>query len=1170
MKSAVLVSIVIPAYKPQFFEKALISAMLQDYPNVEIVVCDDCRNDGIVSIIERHRASSPFPVRYFYNETSLYETGNLARGIREARGEYVKFLYDDDLLMPGAVSALLGALQRHPSAVMASARRRLIDEHDQHSGESLLTLFPFKQDVLIEGRELVSFLGQHIYNFIGEPSSVMCRRADVLAFGDGIMSLEGRVMEWLGDITLYIKLLRHGDLIMLAEPLSCFRVSSMQFSQIARDTPHVAAPHYARYRATVQALGWLRPPESNGTVKVATLAEPERFHDLHLADYFGSGGVLPMGNPDLQAWTHPSAYRTPVKDWLAQRVLTPAQQSLLDQRRQCIAGQASVGVWVLAGREQGVALDETVQSLQAWAQATTSRLAHQVIDVEYSDWVAQLNAGLQASDMDWLLILRAGDQLLPSGTLMLDQWLAAPGDVQMVYCDELYRTRPDYTPALRPSPNLDLLLSHPLAMAGHWLLRREGVLAAGGFDASIRGAIELDLILRLIEVQGLEGIRHLAEPLLLCDAPARTLNDDESLGLSRHLRRRGYTDASVVAQGNGTCRIDYAHPEQPFVSIMVLASGSLGALQRCLDSVLAQTRYPFFELLIADHGLSDAPARSWLEQVQQLGAGKVRVVAAHATASAAQALNQAALHAHGDYLLVLEGDTVIIQPEWLEKLLNHGQRGEVAVVGPRLVTPDGRVRHAGLVGGLHGLVGAAFNGVKAQDPGYMQRLMVDQNYSAVMPACMLVRKGLYLDVGGFDPAFALGEAAGFDLCRRVARMGYLVVWTPHATVVQDHAPARSGDPVDEGQFYARWQDALADDPAYNANLTLSGAAFELEARVGLTWRPLAWRPLPVVLAYADPAREAQESRVMTPLREMINAGLIEGVVSDTWLSPAEIRRYAPDVVVIQDTLTPLPLHRLRQLREQSGAFIALEVQAFLSTSPAGQGLDPQQRWNDLSDAAGLVDCVIVPTPALAEAFAPLHADVRMLQTRLGVEWGGLPFRPAWLQKPRIGCAVEASVSLDPQLLTVLMESLIDRVDWVLWGDVTPQLQALAVEVHDAGIGNDPQRLAALQLDLALAPLGGSGLDGCRSALPLLQHGACGHAVICSDTPAFRNDLPVCRVQNTPAHWNEAIERHLSDPAASRLKARQLQQQVRQQWLFEAASAAHWQRAWCRTAADPLG
>ncbi|MFJ4153800.1 glycosyltransferase family 2 protein [Pseudomonas sp. NPDC089752] len=1163
MNTSELVSIVIPAYKPEFFEKALISAMLQHYDAIEIVVCDDCRSDAIATIVERNRSKSRFPIRYLHNETPLLEPGNLARGVSEARGEYVKFLYDDDLLMPNAVGSLLSALRAHPRAIMASARRRMIDHEGKPMGESLLTLFPFKEDVILDGKELASFLGQHIYNFIGEPSSVMCRRADVLAFGADIMGINGQLMEWLGDLTLYLKLLRQGDLVMLADTLACFRVSTLQTSQIARDTPHVAAVPYERYGKAVRALGWMRPAELNGTVKVATLQRPELFHDLHLADYFSSGGVLPMGNPDLQAWSHPQASHMPVKDWLAERTLTPVQQRLVDQQRQRIAGQASISVVVLADDDVDEALQVTLASLEAWAGVTTSRLEQHLVSDNAQGGVERLNAILSGSDSEWLLILRAGDELLPSGTLMLDLHLADAGDAHLVYCDELYRTRHDLHLALRPAPNLDYLLSLPAVMAGHWLLRRAPALQVGGFDGSVKDAVEFDLILRLIEAQGLHGITHLAEPLMITNAPGTAPNADEVASLMRHLARRGYRDAKVMQTGGRRYRIDYAHPDQPFVSILLFGDYPLAVLQRCLDSLLSKTRYPFFEICVLGHQVRDASTRDWLQDLQRIGGGKLQIVLTQPGDSLAVATNNAARQARGDYLVLLEGDTCAIHDDWLEQLLNHAQREEVAIVGGRLVATDGRVLQAGLIGGLHGSVGGAFEGVKSHQPGFMQRQLVEQNFSAVSPSCMMVRRGLFEDVGGLDSAMPMGEMAGFDLCCKIAQLGYLTVWTPHATLVQELRQPTRVTEADRESMTARWLGVLASDPAYNANLALSGKAFELERRASLNWRPLAWRPLPVVLAIANLEREAQESRLITPLRAMCGAGLIDGVSSSEWLGPFELERLKPDVVVLQDNLTVLPLDTLRQWRRQSDAFFILDVHAFLSLAPCSAPLDPQVRWNQLSEAASLVDCIVVPTQALADAFAPLHRDVRLLQTRLGDDWGELPDKPVRQGKARIGCAFEPSTSLDPQLLTTVIQDLSDRVDWVLWGEVPDAVRALACEVQEGAPDNDPQRLVELRLDLALAPLGSSGLDACRSPLALLRYGACGYPVICSNSSAYQNDLDVSRVENTPEDWLRAIQCHLADPHASMRQASNLRAQVRQQWVFDGASAALWAQGWAR-------
>lgn len=1161
MSHPVLVSIVIPAYKPQFFEKALMSAMLQQYDAIEIVVCDDCRSDAIASIVERNRSKSRFPIRYFHNPVPLLEPGNLARGISEARGEYVKFLYDDDLLMPNAVGALLSALQAHPGAVMASARRRMIDPDDNPLGDSLLTLFPFKESVIIDGKELASFLGQHIYNFIGEPTSVMCRRADVLAFGADIMGINGQLMEWLGDLTLYLKLLRQGDLLMLVDTLACFRVSSLQTSQIARDTPHVAAVPYERYGKAVRALGWMRPPALNGTVKVARLQSPEQFQDLHLADYFSSSGVLPMGAADLQAWAHPSASQMPVKDWLARRTLTPVQQGLLDQRRQRIAGQASLSVVVLG--DDGDGLGTTLASLAAWSQASTGRLEQHVVSGSPASRVAQLNAILSESDCDWLLILRAGDELLASGTLMLDQLLADAAEARLVYCDELYRTRHDLQLALRPGPNLDYLLSAPAIMAGHWLLRRASALQAGGFDASVAGACEFDLILRLIEAQGLQGIKHLPEPLLIGDAPDTEPNADEVSSLVRHLVRRGYRDARVTPAAGRQYRIHYAHPEQPFVSIILSGEYPLAILQRCLESLLAKTRYPFFEVIVLDQPLADAATRRWLSALPTVGGGKLQVVQVGAGAGLAVAINQAVSQARGDYLVFLEGDVIAIHDDWLEQLLNHGQREEVAIVGGRLVATDGKVVQAGLIGGLHRSVGRAFDGLRGHQPGFMQRQQVEQNFSAVSPSCMMVRKSLYEEVGGLDAVLPVGDLAGFDLCCRIAQLGYLVVWTPHATLVQEGRQGAQGADTDHDSVHDRWLPVLADDPAYNANLTLSGDAFGLERRVALNWRPLMWRPLPVVLACTGVDGEMHDSRLAAPLQAMCDAGLIDGVLSAEWLVPAELHRLKPDAVIFQDNVCALPLDALRRLRRLSEAFFILDVHAFLSQAPSSASVDPQQRWNELCEAASLVDCIVVPTQALADAFAPLHADVRLLLPRLGKEWGGLPAKPVRHGKARIGCAFDPSTSLDPQLLETVVRALADQVEWVLWGDVPAPLHVLATEVHEGALDNDPRRLAGLRLDLALAPLGASGLDGCRTPLALLRYGACGYPVICSSSPAYQNDLDVCRVENSPEQWLLAIERHLADPFASMQQAGRLQEQVRRQWLFDDVSAAFWAKGWAR-------
>ncbi|HCL3239822.1 TPA: glycosyltransferase family 2 protein, partial [Pseudomonas aeruginosa] len=109
MGEQALVSIVMPTYKLEYFEDALDSVLGQTYLALELIICDDSSDERIATLVEQKRASAAFPIRYFRNETRLGELGSTAKGIRLAEGEYVKFLHDDDVLLPECVEALVGA-----------------------------------------------------------------------------------------------------------------------------------------------------------------------------------------------------------------------------------------------------------------------------------------------------------------------------------------------------------------------------------------------------------------------------------------------------------------------------------------------------------------------------------------------------------------------------------------------------------------------------------------------------------------------------------------------------------------------------------------------------------------------------------------------------------------------------------------------------------------------------------------------------------------------------------------------------------------------------------------------------------------------------------------------------------------------------------------------------
>ncbi|MFJ4145723.1 glycosyltransferase [Pseudomonas sp. NPDC089734] len=455
---------------------------------------------------------------------------------------------------------------------------------------------------------------------------------------------------------------------------------------------------------------------------------------------------------------------------------------------------------------------------------TTLQNTLHFVKVTESNYIDRINQIVKQSSSDWLMLARAGEEFTKSGLLQASVELIDASQCRAVAVDEIHR-QPNGTlaPLFRPGFNLDLLQSVPALMASHWLIRRELLVEVGGYSRDFPKALEFDLLLRLIEQGGMSGLAHLSEPVLICEAPELEENEDEKKALTRHLGHRGY-QAEVGSVLPGTYKIDYRHDHRPMVSILLHSQDNLPELQRCLQSILQRTRYQRFEVLIADNN-SDSPELStWLDQQEKLST-RVRVFRSDKRLSTAVLRNLVSQEAKGEYLILLDAESQIVNVGWIESLLNQVQRPEVGIVGVRLVDREGTVTQAGLILGLNGGVGSGFVGEPKQSRGYMHRLVVEQNYSAVSSACLMIGKELFDAIGGLDEgefAEALGDV---DLCLKAAQAGYLTVWTPHVQVV--HAGVVNAPDEARKALIEKWAAQFGQDEAYNRNLSLKGAGFTL-------------------------------------------------------------------------------------------------------------------------------------------------------------------------------------------------------------------------------------------------------------------------------------------------------------------------------------------------------
>lgn len=457
------------------------------------------------------------------------------------------------------------------------------------------------------------------------------------------------------------------------------------------------------------------------------------------------------------------------------------------------------------------------------------------VKVTKSNLVDKLNQATRQLSSDWLMLANAGDEFTPAGLLQAGLELLAAPQCRAVFADEIHR---DSVGALRdvfrPGFNLDLLQSNPASMAHHWLIRRDVLVDAGGYSADFAEALEFELLLRIIQQGGIGWLAHLDEPLLVCDEPKSEENTQERLALTRHLSGRGYK-AQLSSEIKGTYQIDYRHTERPLVSIVLHGQASLEQLQNCLTSVQQRTRYLRFEVLIGTHEGMAAETRQWLKTQEQPGA-RVRLVGTAAGLCASAACNAVAAQAEGEYLLWLAADAEVVSPNWVGTLLNQALRPEVGIVGARLTDADSNITQAGLILGLNGSIGSPFIGADPDDAGYMQRLKLAQNYSAVSATCLMVRKELFDAVGGFDEGDFAQAFADVDLCLNIGQNGYLTVWVPQAHI--QHPGILPDAPSAMEALRSKWSGQFAQDLAYNKNLALTGKGFTLGEVSGVNWAGL--------------------------------------------------------------------------------------------------------------------------------------------------------------------------------------------------------------------------------------------------------------------------------------------------------------------------------------------
>lgn len=445
------------------------------------------------------------------------------------------------------------------------------------------------------------------------------------------------------------------------------------------------------------------------------------------------------------------------------------------------------------------------------------------------------NRCIEMADGDYIALFDHDDLLHPAALFEVMEAITLQ-EADFIYTDELtFEKDIEHPISIHCKPNFAIDTLRANNYICHFTVFDKKLLEkTGGFREAFDGSQDFDLVLRLTEQA--KNIAHIPKVLYFWRSHEGSVASDISVkpycvtagcaAVQDHLDRLGIeAKATPIPNLVATYRIAYKIQGNPKISIIIPSRNGPKELAKCVKSILNKSTYPNYEIVIVENNSTDGQMLRIYKELERQE--KVRIVTYEGgECYYAQACNFGAKEASGEYLVFLHSDTQVITKEWMEELLMYAQRDDVGAVGAKLYYPNDTVEHAGIVVGIMGSAGRPHHRVDRNNVGYMGRLCYAQDLSAVSSACMMVKKAVFDNLGGFDEDYLL-RFADVDLCLRIREEKLLVVYTPFAELyhMERSVPLldkeqRKQRSIDRGLFTRRWSSMIElGDPYYNPNFS---------------------------------------------------------------------------------------------------------------------------------------------------------------------------------------------------------------------------------------------------------------------------------------------------------------------------------------------------------------
>ena len=557
----------------------------------------------------------------------------------------------------------------------------------------------------------------------------------------------------------------------------------------------------------------------------------------------------------LPRWPSPEPAKTEYQAWLDRHRVSRAQARGMREESRIFSYRPLISIITPVFNTPGGSLKEAIDSVLAQAyenwelilvdDASTNRETLEVlhwqssrdarirlIRLEQNGGISVAsNRGLAEAQGEWIGLLDHDDLLEPDALFQTAKLLQTHSNVDLIYSDEDKFTDEGFAdPMLKPDWSPDFFLACNYLC--HFItIRRELVLRIGGFCSQFDGSQDYDLLLRAIERT--DRIHHIPRVLYHWRRSASSSSsglrqkpgqfEAGRRAVDEHLRRKGIRGHVAIDWRTHTYWVKRELAEAKKISIIIPAPDCVELLARCIESITTRTSYPNYEIVVVGNDRRSEEARAYF------GRSEHQLLYYEGPFNYSAINNFAVEQTESPWLLFLNNHIEAIEPDWLAYMAEHVQRPEVGAVGARLLNPDDTIEHAGVVLGGNGIAQPAFRGFPAEHPGVCRQLQITRNYSAVSGACLLMRRKVFQEVGGFDEESLPDAFADVDLCLKMGRAGYLIVYTPFAKLYHCESTSRrcNVEAPEAEVIRQRWAGILERDPYYNPNLSRERADFSL-------------------------------------------------------------------------------------------------------------------------------------------------------------------------------------------------------------------------------------------------------------------------------------------------------------------------------------------------------